>query len=142
MFCPECGTENPSDAKFCYECGINLSETINRAKKILDNSKVPVVGEVQSDSGDQAETTESENESERLNNDCIVCKAGKMIPTIHRGSLGFGTKNILQCNNCGAIFEKKGQKYKLSKFQTLIKQYGLNMATKHSQKMNGSGLVR
>ena len=24
MFCPNCGTENPSNAKFCNECGINL----------------------------------------------------------------------------------------------------------------------
>ncbi len=37
-----------------------------------------------------------------------------MILTVHKGSLGFGTKTTLECNNCGAVFEKKGQKYKLS----------------------------
>lgn len=115
MFCPECGTENPPNAKFCYECGINLSEAINGAENVLDDSEVPVItSEVPSDSADQAETTESEKESVSSNNDCVICKAGEMIPTIHRGSLGFGTKNILECNNCGAVFEKKGQKYKLS----------------------------
>jgi ribosomal protein L40E len=24
MLCPNCGTENPANAKFCNECGINL----------------------------------------------------------------------------------------------------------------------
>jgi hypothetical protein len=110
MFCPECGTENPPYAKFCYECGINLSEAMNSPEKILEDSEV-VDGEVYPDTN---ETTESGKESESMNNNCIICKAGEMIPTIHRGSLGFGTKNILECNKCGAVFEKKGQKYKLS----------------------------
>ena len=37
MFCPECGTENPPKAKFCYECGIRLSEVIKSAEKISEN---------------------------------------------------------------------------------------------------------
>ncbi|MBZ2166742.1 hypothetical protein [Methanobacterium spitsbergense] len=37
-----------------------------------------------------------------------------MILTTHKGSLGIGTKIKLECNNCGAVFEKKGTKYKLT----------------------------
>jgi hypothetical protein len=29
MYCPNCGTENPSDAKFFYECGTKLLDVIN-----------------------------------------------------------------------------------------------------------------
>ncbi len=115
MFCPECGTENPPNAKFCNECGINLSEAINCVETLLNNSEYHFGdGDVLPDSTDQAETMESEKESDSLNNDCIICKAGEMVPTVHRGSLGFGTKITLECNKCGAVFEKKGQKYKLS----------------------------
>ena len=113
MFCPECGTENPPNAKFCYECGIRISEAIERSEKIPENSGNPVE-HLRSDSVDQPATTESDKESESSNNDCIICKAGEMILTVHKGSLGFGTKTTLECNNCGAVFEKKGQKYKLS----------------------------
>jgi len=115
MFCPECGTENPPNAKFCNECGINLSEAISCVETLLNNSEYHFEdGDVLPDSTDQAETMESEKESDSLNNDCIICKAGEMVPTVHRGSLGFGTKITLECNKCGAVFEKKGQKYKLS----------------------------
>ena len=40
MFCPNCGTENPSNAKFCYECGINLLDSIKVDE--ADKSKDPV----------------------------------------------------------------------------------------------------
>jgi hypothetical protein len=48
------------------------------------------------------------------NNNCIICKSGKMKTMVHKGSLGFGTRNTLECSNCGAVFEKKGNKFKLS----------------------------
>ena len=40
MFCPNCGTENPSNAKFCYECGINLLDSIKVDE--ADKSEDPV----------------------------------------------------------------------------------------------------
>ena len=57
-FCPECGTENPPNAKFCYECGIRLSEDTNSAEKIPETSE-----DSQSDLY-PAETKGSDNESE------------------------------------------------------------------------------
>ena len=113
MFCPECGTENPPKAKFCYECGIRLSEVIKSAEKISENLE-DNLDYSEPDSTYHVVTTESEKESESSNNNCIICKAGEMISTVHRGSLGFGIKITLECNNCGAEFKKKGQKYNLS----------------------------
>ncbi len=52
MFCPECGTENPPNAKFCYECGIRISEATERSEKIPENSGNQVE-HLRSDSVDQ-----------------------------------------------------------------------------------------
>ena len=124
MFCPNCGTENPPNAKFCYECGINLLDSIKIDE--ASNSEVPVDDtNINIIPGDESESNIVQNESEDTDDDvddessgtknnCIICKAGEMIPMIHKGSFGFGIRNTLECNNCGAVFEKKGQKYKLS----------------------------
>ncbi len=32
MFCPECGSENPPESKFCRHCGINFEK--KEAKKV------------------------------------------------------------------------------------------------------------
>lgn len=48
QFCPQCGTKNLDEAKFCKNCGLNLSEAAeqlkheqmnNQANKAADNSK-------------------------------------------------------------------------------------------------------
>jgi len=46
---------------------------------------------------------------------CPVCKSSKLIPRAHKGTFGLSTKNTLECDNCGAIFEEKHRKYKLKK---------------------------
>ena len=117
MFCPECGTQNPSNAKFCNECGINLIETLKELSEIQeDNEDNNLENSEIEDSTQNSDNTENINEVETDNPEdrCIICKTGIMIPTTHKGSLGIGTKSTLECNNCGAVFEKKGTKYKLT----------------------------
>ncbi|WP_048190296.1 zinc ribbon domain-containing protein [Methanobacterium sp. SMA-27] len=117
MFCPECGTQNPSNAKFCNECGINLIETLKELSEIPEDNKDNNIENPEiEDSTQNSDNTENINEIETDNPEdrCIICKTGVMIPTTHKGSLGIGTKSILECNNCGAVFEKKGTKYKLT----------------------------
>jgi uncharacterized membrane protein YvbJ len=41
MFCPNCGTENPSNVKFCNECGNNLLN--NNIKKKGQEDKKNIV---------------------------------------------------------------------------------------------------
>lgn len=129
MFCPECGTQNTPNAKFCNKCGVNLIETLKELSEIsedkedtnMENSEIE-------DSTKNTDNTENSNETapdksktnhpnietDNPEDRCIICKTGIMIPTTHRGSLGIGTKRTLECNNCGAVFEKKGTKYKLT----------------------------
>ena len=154
MFCPNCGTENPPNAKFCYECGINLLNSIKVDE--ADNSKDPVVDmDINIDTGDESnitpkesentddESEDDDNESLGSKNNCIVCKAGEMIPMVHKGSFGFGIKSTLECNNCGAVFEKKGQKYKLTKVtdtnQPIWIRYGHQTLTEDEWTRIGDG---
>ena len=66
-----------------------------------------------------------------------------MVPTVHKGSFGFGIKKTLECNNCGAVFEKKGQKYKLSKItdinQPIWIKYGHQILTEDEWIRIGDG---
>ena len=155
MFCPNCGTENPPNAKFCYECGINLLESIKVDE--ADKSSDPVEdNDINTSPGDESKSNIDPNESEdndgsdesndgspSTNNNCIICKAGEMIPAVHKGSFGFGIKNTLECNNCGAVFEKKGMKYKLSKVsdtsQPLWIKYGHQTLTEDEWTRIGDG---
>ena len=136
MFCPECGTQNPPNAKFCNECGINLIETLKELSEIpedkednnlenseiedstLDSDNIENINELVPDHQDieaeESDTKHQDIETENPEDSCIICKTGVMIPTTHKGSLGIGTKITLECNNCGAVFEKKGTKYKLT----------------------------
>ena len=159
MFCPNCGTKNPINAKFCYECGINLLESIKIDEK--DNYKNPVDdANINDNSLDESKSDHSTNESDSEEqvsdesqiesdessgnkNNCIICKAGEMIPTLHKGSFGFGIKNTIECNNCGAVFEKKGLKYKLSQVtdtnQPLWIKYGHQTLTEGEWTRIGDG---
>ncbi len=142
MLCPHCGTENPANAKFCYECGINLL-----------NSSTPQI-ESENSEGDMEDTAEEnlreesdtkETDSDSSTNNCIVCKSGEMVTAVHKGSLGLGIKKTLECNNCGAVFEKKGQKYKLSKItdinQPIWIKYGHQILTEDEWIRIGDGGV-
>jgi zinc-ribbon domain len=134
MFCPECGTQNPPNAKFCNECGLNLIETLKEISEISedkenkdkenseiedqtanpDNTEDFDETELDKSGQDKSETNHPNIETVNPDDRCIICKTGVMISATHRGSLGIGTKNTLECNNCGAVFEKKGSKYKLT----------------------------
>jgi len=92
---------------------------------------------------EESETKEKDLDSNMFNNNCIVCKSGEMVPTVHKGSLGFGIKKTLECNNCSAVFEKKGQKYKLSKItdinQPIWIKYGHQILTEDEWIRIGDG---
>jgi hypothetical protein len=163
MFCPNCGTENPPNAKFYYECGINLLDSIkvdeaDKSKDPLDDTNINI------NPGDESKSNIAQKESEDTNdksednddrsddtgddstsskNNCIICKAGEMIPMVHKGTFGFGIKNTLECNNCGAVFEKKGLKYKLSEVtdtnQPLWIKYGHQTLTEDEWTRIGAG---
>lgn len=163
MFCPNCGTENPPNAKFCYECGTNLLDSIKVDE--VDKSKDPVDDtNININPGDESKSNIAQKESEDTNdksedsddrsddtgddsssskNNCIICKAGEMIPMVHKGTFGFGIKNTLECNNCGALFEKKGLKYKLSEVtdtnQPLWIKYGHQTLTEDEWTRIGDG---
>lgn len=120
MFCPNCGAENPADARFCNQCGTHFTESMNDPTEDPDQ-----------DSGlesDNPNSTNEDGETEDSAVHCLICKTGSMHPTIHSGTFGFGTRKMLICNNCGAGFEIKGQKYKFSEIsdttQPLWLRYG------------------
>lgn len=120
MFCPNCGAKNPADARFCNQCGTHLTESMNDPTEDPDQ-----------DSGLESGTRNSapeDGETEDSAVHCLICKTGSMHPTIHSGTFGFGTRKMLICNNCGAGFEIKGQKYKFSEIsdttQPLWLRYG------------------
>lgn len=112
MFCPDCGAKNPEDARFCNQCGTNLTV-------IHDPDKTEDVDPDNFSKSDTLNSTEEnlDNENEDSSVHCLICKTGLMHPTIHSGTFGFGTRKMLICNNCGAGFEIKGQKYKLSEIK-------------------------
>ena len=57
---------------------------------------------------------ESEQDDETPRNPCVICKKVVWCQSTYKGAFGFGTRRMLECNNCGATFEQKGQKYKFS----------------------------
>lgn len=84
MQCPNCQTENPEEAKFCMECGHSLeSEPVEY---------IPPPNPTWKDL-------------------CPACNSSPLQPQIHKGVLS--TKELLECDYCGAIFQKKESKYKL-----------------------------
>ncbi len=142
MFCPNCGSSNPDNAKFCNECGINLIKVLKDMENISDSNeqsndlKEEYKRSDSTDPNDQEFSNDYQDPNEPGDNietddqhlQCLICKDGFMVPTIHSGTFGFGTRKMLICNKCGAVFEEKGQKYKFSKIsdtdQPLWIRYG------------------
>ena len=126
MFCPSCGAKNPPNAKFCNECGINLRDALRdldgnngtvdqtepqKSTEDMDpNGQTPTKSTVDSDQ----DHSESDQDDETPKTLCVICKKGNMVSSIHKGTFGFGTRRMLECDNCGATFEQKGEKYKFS----------------------------
>jgi hypothetical protein len=136
MFCPNCGAKNPSDARFCNQCGTSLAETMNDNGETNGNQDPDL--ELGSDHSNSTEKDidpsytekleESDGEEENSQVHCLICKTGLMQPTIHTGTFGFGTRKMIICDTCGAAFEIKGKKYKFSEIsdenQPLWIRYG------------------
>lgn len=131
--CPSCGTLNPHNAKFCNECGISLiekEEPQERSEATKIPKKPPVeVYEIEDDV--KSEPTDEESEDEKIDEEtlvetkkveyipptgseswrelCPACNTNPLTPKTYKGFLS--TKNILECDYCGAVFEEKGKKY-------------------------------
>lgn len=124
MFCPKCGAENPNDARFCNQCGTNLSQEADDTEENSTdediNGKNP---EKMGETDEHRDTDETDSSVQ-----CLICKTGLMHTTVHAGTFGFGTRKMIICDYCGAGFEIKGQKYKFSeisdKNQPLWMRYG------------------
>jgi len=130
MFCPNCGTKNPPNAKFCNECGINLQESIKdleddeiTLQTDKDNSKnrnpsktseYPDINESEQLESSSDTNSDPPQEDDNSKTKCIVCKTGSMMQAIHKGTFGFGTRKMIVCDRCGAAFEERGQRYKFS----------------------------
>lgn len=52
---------------------------------------------------------------------CPACKSSALTPKTHKGMLS--TKITLECDYCGAIYEKKGEKYKLTEIYDTESQF-------------------
>lgn len=132
MYCPNCGASNPKNAKFCNECGTNLMEALKDLESSTeDNQQHTESTQIDYKSSNiKSDLDEPENdiETEDPPIQCIICKNGYMTPTIHTGTFGIGTRKMLICDKCGAVFEMKGQKYKFTQIsntdQALWIRYG------------------
>ncbi len=120
--CPRCGEKNPNGAKFCLGCGAKLTKdtpnnpTVTPEPGIIRPDQSPKENDAKKNvDNDHATATIKPSNVDDSNNNCPVCKSCKLTLTIHKEALGIVTKKLLICNNCGAEFEEKGQKYKLSK---------------------------
>ena len=102
--CLECGFED--DGKYCSNCGA-----------LLPQADLPIE---QKDSKVPAEISWLDK--------CPVCKLGRL-STLNKGKFfnAVSSENI-KCDNCGAIFVKKGEKYRLTKVpdtsNVIWKDYG------------------
>lgn len=171
MFCPNCGAQNTVDAKFCNQCGTNLAEAINyieeparnqdlqnQTRNVESNEDEVYNGQSTSNldltySNTDTETNKIkdldddklENKTENTQIQCIICKTGIMVQTIHTGTFGIGTRKMLICDHCGAVFEEKGHKYKFSKIsdtnQPLWLKYGHQTLTENEWDRIGDGGV-
>ena len=54
---------------------------------------------------------------------CPVCKNGKLFFHDQKGMLGLKTDHLYECENCGAIFKQKGEKYELKKVPDQSESY-------------------
>ena len=122
MICPKCGIKNPEKAHFCMECGFKLMNDTEpcpycnylnpiNAKYCLECGKSLKPKEEPTNKTVKSEDKINES-SESWRELCPACNSNPLTPKIHKGLLG--TKNILECEYCGAIFEQQGTKYELN----------------------------
>ncbi len=107
IVCNNCGTENPDYALFCEECGTEL-----------DLIYCPRCGHGNSSDAKFCQEC-GKSLTEEKDPDCPACNTGFLTESFHEGTLGIGNKVIYTCSHCGAVFEEKGDKYKLTHIHEL-----------------------
>ncbi len=131
--CPSCGTLNPHNAKFCNECGISLieKEEPHEPSEATEDLQKPLVEIHEAEDDDESEPSDEESEDDEIDEGapvetkkveyipptgseswrelCPACNHKPLTPKTFKGFLS--TKNLLECDYCGAIFEKTGNKY-------------------------------
>ena len=111
--CPVCGNINPANAKYCFECGLSLKDKLVQPSEFPENSPVDIPET--DDLPEEAPVKSSEAEyipptgSESWRELCPACNRNPLTPKTYKGILS--TKNLLECDYCGAVFEEKRNKY-------------------------------
>lgn len=117
--CPTCGNFNPSNAKFCLECGKSLIETKEPPTKTIPEehfTEEPPTRTLETEGSTKESSVETPDMeylppegSESWREFCPACNNNPLSPKTFKGILS--TKNILECEYCGAVFEQKGKNY-------------------------------
>jgi hypothetical protein len=102
ILCPECGKENNKDANFCQYCGTKLihsgdKKPIQKEQQIIEKPKIWL-------------------------EKCPVCGNCRLFIHDQKAMLGLTTDHVCECENCGAIFKKKGENYQLSQVNSQSSQ--------------------
>ncbi len=139
--CSSCGTENPVNAKFCEECGAKLENIDNKLICPQCGYNNPVDAKYCLDCGVKLSSDNDDNDKP----DCPVCKTGSLNSSVHKGALGLGSRTILICDNCGAEFEVKGDKYKLThisntKYENWMKYHNQTLTVDEWARIAGGGV--
>lgn len=100
-----------SDAGKINSYTFNISVDEKRLNQYVDYYKK--INENKSHHKEISEPQETDQEG-FLEDLCPNCKEAKLKKKNHKGSFGLTMVQTLECNDCGAVFQKKGNKYKLS----------------------------
>ncbi|NYB53053.1 MAG: zinc ribbon domain-containing protein [Methanobacteriaceae archaeon] len=113
--CPSCGNINPWNAKFCLECGADLKQYKESPSNQIPAEESPTrsleTEEFPEECPDEVPDAEylPPDGSESWRELCPACNHNPLTPKTYKGILS--TKNILECEYCGAVFEQKGKNY-------------------------------
>ena len=132
--CSSCGNLNPPHAKFCLECGARMK---SGGDPDVEYSEAP--SEEPTEEEHTAPKTPDETPiktpkveyippkgSETWRELCPACNMSSLTPKTYKGILS--SKNILECDYCGAVFEEHSKKFKFKAIYDITsdfwKKYG------------------